>query len=217
MCKNSGTFSSFLCFQVLDECLTRIHALKVRIWPSITRAICDSQVAGEDPQRIGIMVASHNEDTVRFKFQYFRDEILIKRLFWVLRTLSWFRLVASSKPPRGLCVIEITIFLTLFFPGSLWSWPYGRAWAWPPGKIYCFAYNLDKIRNWNNRFCPLPISLNFRSACSASPSCSVCATKSPSLWGRAATVCTNTFPTGQSTKSSRICLEGVIAVILCHY
>merc|ERR1712200_265858 len=37
--------------KVLDECLTRIHALKV---------------AGEDPQRIGIMVASHNEDTVRY-------------------------------------------------------------------------------------------------------------------------------------------------------
>ena len=150
LCKNSGTFSSFLCFQVLDECLTRIHALKVGIWPSITSAICDSQVAGEDPQRIGIMVASHNEDTVRFKFQCFRDEILIKRLFFVQLGL-----VASSKPPRGLCKIEITIFLTLFFPGSLWSWPYGRAWSWPPGKIYCFVYNLDKIRNWNNRFRPL--------------------------------------------------------------
>merc|ERR1719410_1135225 len=47
-----------------------------------------------------------------------------------------------------------------------------------------------------------------RSACCASPSCSACATKSPSLSGRAATVCTNTFPTGQSTKSSRICPEG---------
>ena len=156
MCKNSGTFSSFLCFQVLDECLTRIHALKVGIWPSITSAIChcqslslsfsitsaicDSQVAGEDPQRIGIMVASHNEDTVRFKFQYFRDGILIKRLFLVLRTLSWLGLVASSKPPRGLCVIEITIFPTLFFSGSLWSWPYGRAWSWPPGNIYCFFF-----------------------------------------------------------------------------
>ena len=101
----------------------------ITIITKITTVICDSQVAGEDPQRIGIMVASHNEDTVRFKFQYFRDEILIKRLFWVLRTLSWFRLVASSKPPRGLCKIEITIFLTLFFPGSLWSWPYGRAWS----------------------------------------------------------------------------------------
>ena len=66
-------------------------------------------------------------------------------------------------------------------------------------------------------FGPLPISLNFRSACSASPSCSACATRSLSLSGRAATVCTNTFPTGQSTKSSRICLEGGIAVILCHY
>ena len=36
---------------VLDECLTRIHGLKL---------------GGEDPQRIGIMVASHNEDTVRY-------------------------------------------------------------------------------------------------------------------------------------------------------
>ena len=62
----------------------------------------------------------------------------------------------------------------------------------------------------------IPISLNFRSACSASPSCSACATKSLSPSGRAVTVCTNTFPTGQSTKSSRICLEGGIAVILCH-
>merc|ERR1712150_42518 len=41
--------TSAMYHKVLDECLTRIHALKV---------------AGEDPQRIGIMVASHNEDTV---------------------------------------------------------------------------------------------------------------------------------------------------------
>lgn len=37
--------------KVLDECLTRIHALKI---------------SGDDPQRIGIMVASHNEDTVKY-------------------------------------------------------------------------------------------------------------------------------------------------------
>merc|ERR1712034_148779 len=43
--------TSAMYHKVLDECLTRIHALKV---------------AGEDPQRIGIMVASHNEDTVRY-------------------------------------------------------------------------------------------------------------------------------------------------------
>merc|ERR1712154_712903 len=36
---------------VLDECLTRIKALKD---------------AGDDPQKIGIMVASHNADTVRY-------------------------------------------------------------------------------------------------------------------------------------------------------
>jgi len=40
--------------KVLDECLTRIHALKE---------------AGEDPQRIGIMVASHNENTVKYGVQ----------------------------------------------------------------------------------------------------------------------------------------------------
>ena len=40
---------SFSPLQVLDECLTRIHGLKT---------------SGMDPQRIGIMVASHNEDTV---------------------------------------------------------------------------------------------------------------------------------------------------------
>ena len=62
-----------------------------------------------------------------------------QKLFWVLRTLSWLRLLASWKPPRGLCKIEITIFLTLFFSGSLWSWSYGRAWSWPPGKIYFFV------------------------------------------------------------------------------
>merc|ERR1719447_2466300 len=43
--------TSAMYHKVLDECLTRIHALKV---------------AGEDPQRIGIMVASHIEDTVRY-------------------------------------------------------------------------------------------------------------------------------------------------------
>jgi proline dehydrogenase len=37
--------------KVLDECLTRIHALKT---------------SGADPQRVGIMVASHNADTVKF-------------------------------------------------------------------------------------------------------------------------------------------------------
>lgn len=37
--------------KVLDECLTRIHALKE---------------SGDDPQKIGIMVASHNADTVKF-------------------------------------------------------------------------------------------------------------------------------------------------------
>jgi proline dehydrogenase len=37
--------------KVLDECLTRIHTLKT---------------SGQDPQRVGIMVASHNQDTVKF-------------------------------------------------------------------------------------------------------------------------------------------------------
>jgi len=36
---------------VLDECLTRIHALKT---------------SGQDSQKIGIMVASHNEETVKY-------------------------------------------------------------------------------------------------------------------------------------------------------
>lgn len=43
--------TSAMYHKVLDECLTRIHELKT---------------AGDDPQRIGIMVASHNEDTVRY-------------------------------------------------------------------------------------------------------------------------------------------------------
>jgi len=43
--------TSAMYHKVLDECLTRIHGLKM---------------SGEDPQRIGIMVASHNEDTVRY-------------------------------------------------------------------------------------------------------------------------------------------------------
>jgi len=43
--------TSAMYHKVLDECLTRIHALKM---------------AGEDPQKIGIMVASHNEDTVKY-------------------------------------------------------------------------------------------------------------------------------------------------------
>jgi len=43
--------TSAMYHKVLDECLTRIHGLKE---------------SGQDPQRIGIMVASHNEDTVRY-------------------------------------------------------------------------------------------------------------------------------------------------------
>merc|ERR1712112_174485 len=43
--------TSAMYHKVLDECLTRIHDLKV---------------SDEDPQRIVIMVASHNEDTVRY-------------------------------------------------------------------------------------------------------------------------------------------------------
>ena len=43
--------TSAMYHSVLDECLTRIHALKE---------------AGDDPQKIGIMVASHNADTVRY-------------------------------------------------------------------------------------------------------------------------------------------------------
>jgi len=43
--------TSAMYHKVLDECLTRIHGLKT---------------SGLDPQRIGIMVASHNEDTIRY-------------------------------------------------------------------------------------------------------------------------------------------------------
>jgi len=43
--------TSAMYHKVLDECLTRINQLKL---------------SGQDPQRIGIMVASHNEDTVRY-------------------------------------------------------------------------------------------------------------------------------------------------------
>merc|ERR1712032_1139894 len=43
--------TSAMYHSVLDECLTRIHALKE---------------AGDDPQKIGVMVASHNADTVRY-------------------------------------------------------------------------------------------------------------------------------------------------------
>lgn len=43
--------TSAMYHKVLDECLTRIHSLKI---------------TGDDPQKIGIMVASHNEDTVRY-------------------------------------------------------------------------------------------------------------------------------------------------------
>jgi len=43
--------TSAMYHSVLDECLTRIRALKD---------------AGDDPQKIGIMVASHNADTVRY-------------------------------------------------------------------------------------------------------------------------------------------------------
>jgi proline dehydrogenase len=43
--------TSAMYHSVLDECLTRIKALKE---------------AGDDPQKIGIMVASHNADTVRY-------------------------------------------------------------------------------------------------------------------------------------------------------
>jgi len=43
--------TSAMYHKVLDECLTRINQLKL---------------SGDDPQKIGIMVASHNEDTVRY-------------------------------------------------------------------------------------------------------------------------------------------------------
>ena len=43
--------TSAMYHSVLDECLTRIKALKD---------------AGDDPQKVGIMVASHNADTVRY-------------------------------------------------------------------------------------------------------------------------------------------------------
>jgi len=43
--------TSVMYHQVLDECLTRINALKL---------------SGDDPQKVGIMVASHNEDTIRY-------------------------------------------------------------------------------------------------------------------------------------------------------
>ena len=43
--------------KVLDECLTRINALKL---------------SGEDPQKIGIMVASHNEETVKYGVRRFK-------------------------------------------------------------------------------------------------------------------------------------------------
>jgi len=43
--------TSAMYHSVLDECLTRIKAFKD---------------AGEDPQKVGIMVASHNKDTVRY-------------------------------------------------------------------------------------------------------------------------------------------------------
>ena len=58
-----------LCLKVLDECLTRIHDLKVRtFYHTLIMSYHESdlsQVSGQDPQRIGIMVASHNEDTVK--------------------------------------------------------------------------------------------------------------------------------------------------------
>jgi len=44
--------------KVLDECLTRIHKLKT---------------SGEDPQKIGIMVASHNENTVKYGVQRMKE------------------------------------------------------------------------------------------------------------------------------------------------
>jgi len=44
--------------KVLDECLTRIHQLKMD---------------GEDPQKIGIMVASHNENTVKYGVQRMKE------------------------------------------------------------------------------------------------------------------------------------------------
>ena len=48
--------TSAMYHSVLDECLIRIKALKD---------------AGEDPQKIGIMVASHNADTVRYAVKRF--------------------------------------------------------------------------------------------------------------------------------------------------
>ena len=52
--------TSAMYHSVLDECLTRIRALKD---------------AGDDPQKIGIMVASHNADTVRYGVKRWVDII----------------------------------------------------------------------------------------------------------------------------------------------
>ena len=47
--------------KVLDECLTRIHSLKM---------------AGDDPQKVGIMVASHNEETVKYGVRRYENKII---------------------------------------------------------------------------------------------------------------------------------------------
>jgi hypothetical protein len=58
---------------VLGLTLFRIHDLKEK---------------GSDPQRIGIMVASHNEGTVRYAVQ--RYSIWVAKLVGLIRQLSGF-------------------------------------------------------------------------------------------------------------------------------
>ena len=50
--------TSAMYHSVLDECLTRIKAFKD---------------AGDDPQKIGIMVASHNADTIRYGVKRYKS------------------------------------------------------------------------------------------------------------------------------------------------
>ena len=59
--------TSAMYHSVLDECLTRIKSLKD---------------AGDDPQKIGIMVASHNADTVRYAVKRFASLNCLKEFFF---------------------------------------------------------------------------------------------------------------------------------------
>ena len=43
------------------------------LWQEFHVMVLICQVSGEDPQRIGIIVASHNEDTVRFAIEKMKD------------------------------------------------------------------------------------------------------------------------------------------------